>query len=207
MTHSNDSDRSGPYELLGPLGQDALVSAFMARRVGGGGLVRLELLHPELIRNDLFRARFLDQAAAMLSLSHPVLPQVLEVLSEVDARGVALELVPGRSLTEVLQRTGRARCPVDLHVYWLRQVLSGLEHAHQASAAGSARGGFVHGDVCPSRVQLGYAGEVQLLGSGFAACRHALSVERGRPVADVRYAAPEVLLGEPAGPSAESCAT
>jgi serine/threonine-protein kinase len=163
----------------------------------------LELLQPELTRNERFRARFLDGAAAMLSISHRVLPRVLEVLPDAAVCGVALELVPGRSLSEILLRTGRGRCPVDLHVYWLRQVLRGLEYAHAAPASGSSRAGFVHGDVCPGRVHVGARGEVQLLGGGFAACRHALSIERGRPVVDVRYAAPEVLLGEPAGPSAD----
>jgi len=203
MTHSNDGDRRGPYELSRSLGQDALTHAFVARRLGAGRLARLELLQPELTRNERFRARFLDGAAAMLSLSHPVLPHVLEVLPDADVCGVALELIPGRSLSEILLRTGRGRCPVDLHVYWLRQVLRGLEHAHGAPASGSSRAGFVHGDVCPGRVHVGSGGEVQLLGGGFAACRHALSVERGRPVVDVRYAAPEVLLGEPAGPSSD----
>ena len=203
MIHSNDSARSGHYELSRPLGQDALTCAFAARHTGGGHLVRLELLHPELARNERFRARFLDQAAAMLALSHPALPRVEEVLSQADVCGVALELVPGRTLAQVLQRAGRGRCPVDLHLYWLRRVLSGLEHAHRAPGSGSSRAGFVHGDVSPSRVHVGYGGEVQLLGGGLATCRHALSVERGRSVLDVRYAAPEVLLGEPAGPSAD----
>ena len=203
MIQTNDGDRRGPYELSRSLGQDALTHAFVARRMGAGGLARLELLQPELTRNERFRARFLDGAAAMLTLSHPVLPRVLEVLPDADVCGVALELVPGRSLSEILLRTGRGRCPVDLHVYWLRQVLRGLEHAHGAPASGSSRAGFVHGDVCPGRVHVGSGGEVQLLGGGFAACRHALSVERGRPVVDVRYAAPEVLLGEPAGPSSD----
>jgi serine/threonine protein kinase len=202
MTQSNDV-RRGPYELSRSLGQDALTHAFVARRTGAGDLARLELLQPELSRNERFRARFLDGAAAMLTLSHPVLPRVLEVLPASDVCGVALELVPGFSLSEILLRTGRGRCPVDLHVYWLRQALRGLEHAHGAPASGSSREGFVHGDVCPGRVHVGAGGEVQLLGGGFAACRHALSVERGRPVVDVRYAAPEVLLGEPAGPSSD----
>lgn len=203
MTQTNDGVRRGPYELSRSLGQDALTHAFIARRLGAGGLARLELLQPELTRDERFRARFLDGAAAMLTLAHPVLPRVLEVLPDADVCGVALELVPGRSLSEILLRTGRGRCPVDLHVYWLRQVLHGLEHAHGAPASGSSRAGFVHGDVCPGRVCVGSAGEVQLLGGGFAACRHALSVERGRPVVDVRYAAPEVLLGEPPGPSSD----
>jgi eukaryotic-like serine/threonine-protein kinase len=203
MIPSNAAARRGPYELSRSIGQDALTHAFVARRVGAGNVARLELLQPELTRDERFRARFLDGAAAMLSLSHPVLPRVLEVVPDADVCGVALELLPGRSLAEILLHTGRSRCPVDLHVYWLRQVLAGLEHAHGAPASGRSGAGFVHGDVCPGRVHVGNRGEVQLLGGGFAACRHALSVERGRPVVDVRYAAPEVLLGEPPGPSSD----
>jgi serine/threonine protein kinase len=202
MTQTKDKVRClSRYELLRQLGQGNLTRTFLAARrsPGSAHLVRLELLHKELAKDENFRALFLDRAARSLALSHPVLARTEEVVADAEACGVSLEFLDGQPLSRVLERVGRHRFPVDLLLHVIDQVLAGLEHAHDAQS----HGGFVHRDVCPSNVFITYDGRIKLLATGFADTNHTLETRLGEPLADIRYAAPEVLLGGRGEPSAD----
>lgn len=216
MTHQRfDASPPSRHVILRQLGHGNLTRVFLAATLTAarhgsaqGGPVVLKLLHPELAADDDFRALFLDQAATTLPLRHPNLVRTLEVLTDGDACGVALEFLHGQTLARVLERVGRQRFPVDLHLHVLSKVLDALEHAHAAAERGRGGAaelgqGSLHGDVCPSNVFITYDGEVKLLGAGYAGARSALEFRLGRPLVDVKYAAPELLLGTPAGASAD----
>jgi serine/threonine-protein kinase len=194
------------HRILRQLGHGNLTRVFLAkplRATPGNELVVLKLMHPELARDDDFRALFLDQAATTLSLRHPNLVRTLEVVADPDACGMTLEFLPGQTLARVLERVGRLRFPVDLHLHILSQVLAALDHAHRFSGSRHSEPGFMHRDVCPSNVFITYDGQVKLLGAGFGNAVRALESRLGRPLLDVKYAAPELLLGYPSGPSAD----
>jgi serine/threonine-protein kinase len=198
--------RASRHRILRQLGHGNLTRVFLAaplRSGPGSELVVLELLHPELARDDDFRALFLDQAATALSLRHPNLVRTLEVVSDPDASGLTTEFLQGQTLARVLERAGRLRFPVDLHLHILSQVLAALDHAHRFAGPRHAEPGFMHRDVCPSNVFITYDGQVKLLGTGFGSAVRALESRLGRPLLDLKYAAPEVLLGYPAGPSGD----
>jgi eukaryotic-like serine/threonine-protein kinase len=205
MTRANEKVRClSRYELLRQLGQGKLTRTFLAARLGPDGaqlerLGVLGLLHEELAHDDDFRALFLDRAARSLALAHPGLVHTEEVVADSEGCGVSLEYLDGQPLSRVLARLGRNRFPVDIHLHLLGQVLAALEHAH----SGVGHGGFVHRNVCPSNIFLTYDGRIKLLGTGFADVLAALERKLREPVVDIRYAAPEVLLGAPAEPSAD----
>lgn len=198
--------RAFRHRILRQLGHGNLTRVFLAtplRPAPGNELVVLKLMHPELARDDDFRALFLDQAATALSLRHPNLVRTLEVVADPDACGMTLEFLQGQTLARLLERVGRLRFPVDLHLHILSQALAALDHAHRFAGPRHPAPGFMHRDVCPSNVFITYDGQVKLLGTGFGSAVRALEARLGRPLLDVKYAAPEVLLGYPSGPSAD----
>jgi hypothetical protein len=198
--------RVSQHRILRQLGHGNLTRVFLAKPLRarpGNELAVLKLMHPELARDDDFRALFLDQAATTLSLRHPNLVRTLEVVADPDACGMTLEFLPGQTLARVLERVGRLRFPVDLHLHILSQVLAALDHAHRFAGPRHSEPGFMHRDVCPSNVFITYDGHVKLLGTGFGNAVRALESRLGRPLLDVKYAAPELLLGYPSGPSAD----
>jgi serine/threonine-protein kinase len=193
------------YVLLRQLGQGHSTRVFLAAPRSAAPAIEpcvLELLDPERARDENFRALFLDQAAATLSLRHPRLVRTDEVVADAEACGVATEFLHGQTLARVLERIGRLRFPVDMHLHILSHVLDALSFAHHFTGPGQ-RLGFVHRDVCPSNVFITYDGRVKLLGIGFANVTRELETRLGEPLADVRYAAPEVLLKYPAGAGAD----
>jgi serine/threonine protein kinase len=198
--------RASRHRILRQLGHGNLTRVFLAtplRSAPRKELVVLKLMHPELARDHDFRALFLDQAATALSLRHPNLVRALEVVADPDACGMTLEFLPGQTLARVLERVGRLRFPVDLHLHILSQVLEAIDHVHRFAGPRHSEPGFMHRDVCPSNVFITYDGQVKLLGTGFGNAVRALESRLGRPLLDVKYAAPEVLLGYPSGSSAD----
>ena len=96
-----------------------------------------------------------------------------------------MEYVEGQSLYERMQAgplLAAEACP------WIRQVASGLEHAHQH--------GVVHGDVKPSNILISKAGAAKLTDFGLAHRQHAASTEGGGSeelMGTPDYVAPELL--------------
>jgi serine/threonine protein kinase len=206
MTHSNSTgQRSSRYMILRQLGHGNLTRVFLAalRAHGRTELCVLKLMQRELAADDDFRARFLDQAATTLSLCHPGLARTLDVVADAGACGLTLEFLEGQTLARLIERLGRSRFPVDMHLHILSQVLAALECARELTGAAVGEPPFLHRNVCPSNIFITYDGQIKLLGAGFAEVTRALEARLGRRLVDVRYAAPEVLGGADAGPSAD----
>jgi serine/threonine-protein kinase len=196
------------YELLRQLGQTPLTKVYLSalRREGGAtGLLVLELMRKdkELARDEDFRALFLDRAAATLQLRHRNIVRTHDVVADAATCGLTMEFLEGQPLSSVLERLGRNRVSLQLHLRVLCEVLDGLQYAHHFTGPGSSESGIVHRDAAPRNVFITYAGQVKLLGTGFAQATMALELKLGQPLYDVGYAAPELLLGYAAGPSAD----
>jgi eukaryotic-like serine/threonine-protein kinase len=196
------------YELLRQLGQNPLTKVYLAALRNEGEpaeLLVLELMRKdkELARDDDFRALFLDRAAATLQLSHPNVIRTHDVVADKEACGLTMEFLEGQPLSSVLERLGRGRVPLFLHLKILCEVLDGLHYAHHFTGPGSSEHGIVHRDAAPRNVFITYDGQVKLLGTGFAQATMALERKLGQPLYDVGYASPELMLGYAAGPSAD----
>lgn len=216
--------RPSRHEPLRQLGQTPLTRVYLAVHASGSSreLRVLELLRKELARDDELRAIFLDRAAATLGFVHPLLPETHEVVTERGSSGVAREFVHGNTLARVLERLGRQSLALEQQLWILCDVLGALHYLHERAgqaktgarrdAPSSERGGaaraavdgaVLHRNVTPDTVLVTYDGRVKLTGAGFAEVIGALERRRGELATDVGYAAPELLLGYPAGPSTD----
>ncbi|WP_440710581.1 protein kinase domain-containing protein [Herbiconiux sp. YIM B11900] len=164
---------SGRYRLGELLGSGGSASVFTAVDVGEGTTVALKILHPHLSRSVSAREAFFGEARAAQALQHPNIVGVLAYgVHAPDAGGpgasagtggdtagaggdsaapaddpqawIALELVAGTSLAELVEQRGRL--PIGEALAVADGVLSALEFAHAA--------GVVHRDVSPANVML-----------------------------------------------------
>jgi hypothetical protein len=210
------------YEPLRQLGQSQLTRVYLAaeRRtadVESPRLLALELLHKELAKDDDFRALFLDQAASTLQLQHPSVIQTYDVVTDAEASGLTQEFLQGKTLAQLSEqaRWVRALPPTSpdeggmidptglcMQLHILCCLLEALHYIHHLPTHGSASA-LVHRDISPGSVFITYDGQVKLLGAGFAQARQLLERRLGRLTSDIGYAAPELLLGYSAGPSAD----
>jgi len=162
------------YEVRERLGAGGMGVVYRADDLVLGRPVALKILPPKGAEGAAGRARFLREARTAAVLNHPNICTVYEV-GEVESGVmhvpdeaedslppgspfIAMELVEGRSLREVLDEVGRLDLGQLLDV--AGQLVEGLGEAHTK--------GFVHRDLKPQNVMVGPKGRVKLLDFGLA---------------------------------------
>ena len=142
----------GPFRLLGELARGGQGVVYRAQHAGG----RMAALKVLLESDRTALKRFWQETEVLRRLDHPHLPQVLDAGEFAGQPYLALELIEGRSLEEVLREQGPPE-PA-----WIAQTLATvaevLDYCHQR--------GVVHRDVKPANVMLEAGGRVVLVDFG-----------------------------------------
>ncbi len=160
------------YTILRKIADGGTAEIFLAKQSGASGfekMVVLKRIFNTFYSDPQFRHMLVDEAHIAMSLYHSNIVQVLD-LGEADGRHfLALELVDGWTLDEVLKRAKAANVPVPpaLALYVTAEVGRALAYAHSKSRDGQPLG-IVHRDVSPHNVLLSEQGEVKLTDFGIA---------------------------------------
>ena len=115
---------------------------YLAEDTRRGGRVALKVLGRDLAEDDRFRRRFLRESKLAATLDHPNVVPIVEGGEDDGALYLAMELVEGVDLREMLRREGRLDPEGTLNL--LGQVADALDAAHAA--------GLVHRDVKPANI-------------------------------------------------------
>ena len=178
------------YQLLHVLGQGSMGTVWAAHDEVLGRQVAVKgILHtpgmPEVEAAQL-RERTMREARAIAALSHPNLVTLYDVVQHDGDPYVVMELVPSRSLSELLQEQG---CLTE------KQGAAVLD-AVAAALAAAHRAGITHRDVKPGNVLIADDGRVKLTDFGIARnVAEATMTARGITLGTPAYIAPEVAQG------------
>ncbi|WP_434438624.1 serine/threonine-protein kinase [Lentzea sp. E54] len=178
------------YRLLHVLGQGSMGTVWAAHDEVLGRQVAVKgILHtpgmPDAEAAQL-RERTMREARAVAALSHPNLVTLYDVVQHDGDPYVVMELVPSRSLGEVLQEQG---CLTE------KQGAAVLD-AVAAALAAAHRAGITHRDVKPGNVLIADDGRVKLTDFGIARnVAEATMTARGITLGTPAYIAPEVAQG------------
>ncbi|MFT3769446.1 MAG: serine/threonine-protein kinase [Minicystis sp.] len=189
------------YQVIAKLGQGGMASvslAFSRSEIGVVKLLVLKEMLPGLKDEPELRTMFLDEGRLAARLNHPNVVQTYEVYTEGAQSVIVMEYLDGQSLAATLQRVGREQMPLDVHLYVLAQVLSGLHYAHELCDFDGTPLGVVHRDISPHNVFVTYDGHVKLVDFGIA--KNAGSENRTRTgifKGKLGYAAPEQIDRRP----------
>jgi eukaryotic-like serine/threonine-protein kinase len=186
----------GHYEIVGRIGAGGMGVVYKARDTKLGRLVALKVLADGSLASATARARMLREARNASALNHPNIATIYEVGEDGGQIYIAMELVEGRPLNEVIQRDGMAAQAVTRYAL---QIASALAHAHER--------GIVHRDLKPANVVVTADGHVKVLDFGLAKRLSASEIELatvsqntlteiGSVVGTLPYMAPETLRGE-----------
>jgi serine/threonine protein kinase len=149
--------RLGPYEITGPLGAGGMGEVFRARDTRLGREVAIKRLRPELAANEDRKRRFEREARAASALNHPHIVSVYDIGDAEGALYIAMELVEGRTLREVMGGEPMSvRRLLDLAV----PAASALSRAHAD--------GIVHRDLKPENLMVSRDGYLKILDFGLA---------------------------------------
>lgn len=142
------------------------------------------------------------EALLALKLSGPQSPVLLDY-GVLDGRPFAVyEPIDGVSLERVLERLRerRSRLPAEVAVAIVLQACELVGKLHGLALEEGGAAGLVHAALCPQNLLLSTRGEVKVL--GMVGCRPMGRVVARDQVAEpaLRYAAPQLLEGEPLSP-------
>lgn len=183
--------RVGRFKLLAILGQGAMGRVFRAEDTLMGRHVALKLL-PKTYKKrgvSVGPEMLINEARAAAAIEHPSAVQIYEVNQAGDVCYVAMELLEGGSLRDLVRAAG----PMEL----TRACLLCAEAAEALAAAHAA--GVVHRDVKPANLMLSRQGRCKVVDFGLARLDGpgdwgSATESVGTP----QFIAPEILGGTPA---------
>ncbi len=184
----------GPFRLLRLLGRGGMGEVYLAERELGDmrQLVAVKLLKRGMDSNELVR-RFAQERRILAQLNHPHVARFLDGGLAPDGRPYyAMEFVEGR---DIVQHANAAKLDLRARVALLAEVCDAVAYAHSQLV--------VHRDLKPSNILVDANGQPRVLDFGIAKLlgdeADGTLTGTGARVMSPAYAAPEQILGEPAG--------
>lgn len=181
------------YELLDEIGAGGLSTVYMAKDLMLRRKVAIKLLKPQSSAQYIIRLQ--REAQAICQLKHPNIIQVFDFfMADGNVPVLAMELIKGESLEELLKREGAIELPLACDIFL--QICSAMEYAHNRQ--------IMHRDLKPGNVLLrttddGGKLEVKIIDFGIA---KQMNVEEGSltgsgvVLGTPSYLSPEQAKGE-----------
>jgi serine/threonine-protein kinase len=177
-------DRIGKYRILG--------------KIGEGGMGEVYRAHDPLLNRSVavktisrgagdaeFRQRFQREAQAVARLNHPNVVTVYDFGEEDGVTYMAMELLEGRDLKELIASGRLASLAEKLAV--MEQVCDGVGFAHAK--------GVVHRDLKPGNIHVQPSGQVKVLDFGLARLAASDLTRTGTVMGTPHYMSPEQVRG------------
>ena len=180
-------EKLGRYNILGELGRGAMGTVYRAQDPLIERDVAIKTLHPNLPAEVLaeVRERFVREAKSAGRLNHPSIVTIFDVGKQGDTIYIAMELLEGKSLQQMLREPARLPFPTVADI--AAQIAEALDHAQQL--------GIVHRDVKPANVVVSDAGRAKLTDFGVAFVPSSTMTQTGTALGSPRYMSPEQVLG------------
>ena len=180
------------YRVESEIARGGMASVYRARDLRLDRDVAMKVLASPYADEARFTARFLDEARAAASLSHPSLVHVYDSGSDGQAHYIVMELLDRhRTLRDLLDSEGPR--PADEVLRIGRELLAGLRVVHER--------GLVHCDVKPANVMLG-PGPAKLIDFGIATQPHD-GTDADTSIGSLRFMSPEQLHGQALTPASD----
>ena len=178
------SDLSGQlidnrYELLKIIANGGMGTIYEGIDIRLDRKVAVKIMHPHLAQDEEFISRFIREAKAAASLSHPNIVNVMDQgwnQSGIPAVFLVMELVEGQTLRELISQ--KEKFSVNETINYLSPVVSALSAAHQI--------GIVHRDIKPENILISHDGRIKIADFGLA---------RGTNLGQTMTAEASVILG------------
>jgi tetratricopeptide (TPR) repeat protein len=184
----------GRFAVRERLGEGGMGEVYRAEDTRLRRSVALKRMAPNLRSDPQYRNLFLKEAERVSRFTDPHIAALYDILEHGDDVFLVMELVEGRNLRQ------RLREPMSLD-----EFLVIATECVQALAAAHSRG-IVHCDIKPENIMITPAGSVKILDFGVArrVSQTAMSTAPTTGVSGTAgYMAPEVILEQVAGPSAD----
>ncbi len=197
-----EGEMYGKYQLLEKVAVGGMAEVYKALSTSIGGFqkkVALKRILPHLSTDAEFVSLFIDEAKLTVTLNHSNIVAVIDFGRIGNNYYIAMELVEGRDMTQVLIKQSRVRrlVPLEVAFYIVSESLRGLEYAHTRRGRDGEALQIVHRDVSPHNILVSWAGEVKITDFGIAKARTKVALTRpGIVLGKFAYMSPEQARGQ-----------
>ena len=173
------------FRIEKKIGEGGLSRVFRALDQTLDRLVALKILNPDFSKDDGRAAEFEKEAKITASISHPNVVKVFSAGRDQDHYFMAMELVGGGSLDEMIHLEGKLseKKVLDLGA----ELVQGMNAAHMV--------GLIHRDIKPGNILFSENGISKIVDFGLARSEISKGSESGEMWATPYYVPPEKLYG------------
>jgi serine/threonine-protein kinase len=191
-------EKLGKYKIVGKIGKGAMGEVFRAHDPVLNREVAIKTISASLSADNDLRKRFHREAQAAARLNHPNIITVFDYGEEAGIIYMAMELLEGADLKDILRQSLLATVEDKLDV--MEQVADGLAFAHGRD--------IIHRDLKPGNIHIQPNGQVKILDFGLARLGTSADMTRtGVVMGTPNYMAPEQVKGEKADSRADVFST
>ncbi len=185
------------YKILEKIGSGGMGEVYLAEDTKLDRKVALKVLPPEMAESEERRARFKREAKAIAALNHPNIVTVHSVEEADGVHFITMELVQGKTLTELIPKKG---LPLNQYFELAIPLADAVSVAHQK--------GIIHLDLKPDNLMQDEERRLKILDFGLAKWRQEIreaglselptqaATGEGRIVGTVAYISPEQAEGK-----------
>jgi eukaryotic-like serine/threonine-protein kinase len=183
----------GKYVLERELSRGGMATVFLATLRGTDGFEKklvVKQIRDELAGDPAFIERFVTEAKTAVRLNHPNIVPVFELGVELGVYFIAMELVRGVSVAELIDRAksdGEQAFTAAQGAHLGAELCRALDYAHRTAHV-------IHRDVTPRNVMIDEEGQVKVIDFGIAS--KALAIGQGI-FGSPGHMPPEQMRGEP----------
>jgi len=199
---SNDTPRpeviNDRYRIEKSIGRGGMAHVFLARDVLLDRQVAIKVLFPEYATDPAFVERFRREAQAAANLNHPNIVSVYDWGQTRDTYFMAMEYVPGITLSEHIKRS-QGRITPKGAARIAAEVASALAYAHANNV--------VHRDIKPGNILIARNTAIKVVDFGIARAMDAPHdsglTQEGSVMGTATYFSPEQAKGEALDPRSD----
>ena len=178
---------AGRYELIEKIGEGGMAVVYKGKDRLLNRYVAIKILRPEYTKDEQFIESFRRESQAAAGLSHPNIVGVYDVGKEGNIHFIVMELIDGKTLSEVIKEKGRLEYKEAINI--ALQVASALSLAHKNQ--------IIHRDIKPHNILITSTGVAKLADFGIAKAVSAATIAGGsnKIMGSVHYFSPEQARG------------
>ena len=182
------------YELKQLIGTGGMADVHMATDSLLGRTVAVKILHPQYAKDQVFVARFRQEAQAAANLNQSNIVNVYDWGIENSTYYLVMEYVEGRDLKDIILQGGQLLPERAAEI--AMSICLALEAAHAQ--------GIVHRDIKPQNVIVTYDNKIKVMDFGIARTTGGSAMtETGTIMGTAQYISPEQAQGRTADPRSD----
>ncbi len=178
---------AGRYRVRRLLGSGGMADVYEALDLELDEVIAVKIVHPDVANREDMVGQFKKEIKLARKIVHPNVCRIYDFGSAEGLKFVTMELLQGSTL-DALTRD-RTDLDLDTKVEMFREILSGLEAAHQT--------GIIHRDLKPQNVMVTPEGRSVIMDFGIARELETseMTTDSGEVIGTPAYMAPERMLG------------